>query len=96
MQFGRALQQLLWNIQAANPRYGMVYLSKINIAHGFYRIGLRPTDAIKLAVLFPTAPGKEPLIGIPLTLPMGWVESPPALCMATETVANLTNEKLEG
>ena len=38
MQFGRALQRLLGYIHRANPRYGPVYMSKIDIADGFYRL----------------------------------------------------------
>ena len=94
MQFGRALQRLLQRIADANPAFGPVYMAKIDIADGFYRIGIRPGDAAKLAVLFPTGPGEEQLIGIPLTLPMGWTESPPAFCTATETAADLANEAL--
>ena len=95
MQFGRALQRLLQRIHDSNPRYGPVYLAKIDIADGFYRVGLRPTDALKLAVLFPQREGEEPLIGVPLTLPMGWRESPPAFCTATETTADLANFALQ-
>ena len=54
----------------------------------------RPDDAIKLAVLFPTKQGEEQLVGIPLTLPMGWSESPPAFCTTTETAADLANSTL--
>ena len=96
MQFGRALQRLLQRVHDANPRYGPVHLAKIDIADGFYRIGIRGSDAMKLAVLFPTRKGEEPLIAIPLTLPMGWKESPPAFCTATETVADLANAALSG
>ena len=95
MQFGKALRRILQSIHDANPRYGPVRLAKIDIADGFYRIGLRPADALKLAVLFPTKAGEEPLVGIPLTLPMGWKESPPAFCTATETVADLANAALK-
>ena len=94
MQFGRALHRLLQKIHDANPRYGPVKLAKVDIADGFYRIGIRPLDALKLAVLFPRRKGEEPLIGIPLTLPMGWKESPPAFCTATETTADLANRAL--
>ena len=72
MQFGRALQRLLRQIHSANPHFGPVYLSKIDISDGFYRVGLCPRDAIRLGVLFPSLPGEQPLIGLPLTLPMGW------------------------
>jgi len=91
MQFGRALQRLLSKILHADPRFGPVYICKINIADGFYRIWLLPWDIPKLGVLFPTPPGTPPLIAFPLTLPMGWVESPPYFSAATETIADLAN-----
>ena len=34
------------------------------------------------------------MVDIPLTLPMGWKNSPPLFCTATETVADLSNEAL--
>ena len=68
---------------------------KIDISDGFYRLWLRPEDTIKLAVLFPSHDGKPALIGIPLTIPMGWRESPPKFCACTETVADLAYTSLE-
>jgi hypothetical protein len=91
MQFGRALHRILSAILHADPRFGKVYLSKVDIADGFYRIWLLPRDIPKLGVLFPTLPGEPALIAFPLTLPMGWVASPPYFCAATETVADLAN-----
>ena len=82
---------MLHKIHGANPRFGPMCLSKIDIFDGFHRMGLCPGDAIRLAVLFPNCPGEEPPVGIPLTLPMGWAESPPAFCAATETAADLAN-----
>ena len=32
------------------------------------------------------------LVGLHLSLPMGYINSAPYFCMATETVSNLTNE----
>ena len=40
MQFGRALQRVIARVVHADPRYGPVYLSKIDIADGFYRVWL--------------------------------------------------------
>jgi hypothetical protein len=51
IQFGRALDRLLYRIRHANPRYGPVHMNKIDISDGFYRVALcpktcyRPTDA---------------------------------------------------
>ncbi len=75
MQFGLALQRVISAIVHADPRYGPVYLSKIDIADGFYRMWLQTWDIPKLGVVLPTAPGEDTLVAFPLTLPMGWVES---------------------
>jgi len=40
MQFGRALERILYHIRHANPKYGPVYLSKVDLSDGFYRVGL--------------------------------------------------------
>jgi len=46
------------------------------------------------AVLFPSCKGEQPLIGIPLTNPMGWCKLPPNFSACTETVASLANANL--
>ena len=38
--------------------------------------------------------GRVPLIAFPLVLPMGWKNSPPIFSTATETIANLANQRL--
>ena len=38
MQFGRALHRVMKTVVNADDRYGPVYLSKIDIADGFYRV----------------------------------------------------------
>jgi hypothetical protein len=94
MQFGHALEWILYCICHADPAHGPVYVCKLDISNGFYHISLNVADAPLLAVLLPQQPSKPPLVGIPIALPMGWVESPPYLCAATETVANNANQWL--
>lgn len=96
MQFVRALQRIVQHTFRADPRHGPVYISKLDLSDGFYRLAVRPDDIPKLGVLVPsltdqTAP---PLVAFPLVLPMGWVNSPPFFCSVTETIADLTNTKL--
>lgn len=91
MQFGRCLQRVLPRVVHADPAYGPVYLSKINIADGFYRVWLQLANILKLGVIFPTSRGLPPLLAFPLTLPMGWMESPPYFTVLTETACNLAN-----
>jgi hypothetical protein len=91
MQFGRALWRILQQVSDADPRLGPVHLSKIDIADGFYRIWIKVEYVPKLGVLLPPRDREEPLIGFPLVLPMGWIQSPPLFTAATETVAGLAN-----
>jgi hypothetical protein len=95
MQFGQALWRILNAIAKANPDLGPVYLSKVDIVDGFYRIWVRSADVAKLGVLLPTRPGEEPLIGFLLALPMGWSQSPTIFTSATETIADLANQDVK-
>jgi hypothetical protein len=95
MKFGWSLLRILQKIARSDPRLGPVYLSKIDFYDGFYRIAIQSEDVPELAVMFPTAPGEEQLIGLPLVLPMEWKQSPPLFMAATETVADLDNNKLQ-
>ena len=94
MQFGRALQRVMSSIVLSDPRYDAVYLSKIDIANGVYRVWLQTWDTSKLGMVLPTAPGEEPLEAFPLALPMGRVESPPYFTAITETARDLANSNL--
>lgn len=93
MQFGKTLQRVLTKVVHADPYYGPVSLGKIDIADGFYRIGIQSRDIPKLGVILPSD-GHEPLVAFPLALPMGWVESPPYFTSVTETACDLLNAAL--
>ena len=95
MQFGHALDRILREILLANPSHGPVHQLKVDLSDGFYRGNLAPSDCPKLGVAFPRrSPNKEPMVAIPLVLPMGWCESPPAFSAITETIADVTNDRL--
>ena len=51
-------------------------------------------DIPKLGVVLPMSRGEPPVIAFPLTLPMGWVESPPYFTVLTETACDLANSAL--
>jgi hypothetical protein len=94
MQFGRSLWRILQHVKHANPYMGPVYMSKIDIADGFYRMWVRSADVPKLRVIFPSRPGNKPLVGFPLALLMGWKEAPKIFTAVTETVADLAIQQL--
>jgi hypothetical protein len=51
-------------------------------------------DVPKQGILFPTREGEEPMVGFPLVLPMGWMQSPPLFTAATETLVDLASRDL--
>jgi hypothetical protein len=50
MQFGRALDRLIHTIVFANPDHGPIYVMKVDMADGFYRVWLRIGDIPKLCL----------------------------------------------
>jgi hypothetical protein len=94
MQFGRALDWILLAILQAPVSQGPLYIIKVDLADGFYHVPLHANDAPTLGLTLPTLPGEEPLVAIPLTLPMGWTESPPWFSSMTKMVTDLANDYL--
>jgi len=91
MQFGTVLQRILQHLAYANPAYGPLQLAKLDLADGYYRVPLNSNAALELAVALLPDAGSGPLLGIPLSLPMGWYQSPPYFCSFTGTCADLAN-----
>ena len=75
-------------------RHRPIYMMKVDIGDGFYRVGMAPEDVPSLGLCLPPGPGGKTLVAFPLVLPMGWVESPPHFFAVTETVADLANTAL--
>jgi hypothetical protein len=94
MQFSRGDEHFLRKIVHADPRFGPVKTLKVDMSDGFYRVGVRIRDIPKFGIAFPLLDEEEPLIAIPLCLPMGWAKSPPYFCPTTKTVADITNERI--
>jgi hypothetical protein len=66
-------------------------MAKVDLSDGYYRIPLSANAALKLVVVLPRDGISEPLIGLPLSLPMGCRDSPPYFCAFTKTCADLAN-----
>jgi len=96
MQIGHTLQRILQGLVYANTVFGPPHLSKFDLAEGYYRVHLSPEASLELGVVLPSVKGgsAECLVGIPLSLPMGWALSPPYFCAFTETAADLANQSI--
>ena len=93
MQFGHTLERFLRELLLADPAQGPIFMMKLDISDGFYRIAVAPDDIPKLGVVFPSDDGQA-LVALPLVLPMGWCNSPPAFSAATETAADIANDAI--
>jgi len=89
MQFGGALDRILFRVWTADPSHGPVYMFKLDLSDGFYRVPLSSAAIPALGVLLP---GPDNLVAFPLVLPMGWSESPPFFCALTETIVDIANQ----
>ena len=94
MQFGRAFERLLQRMHRADICQGPVYISKADIADAFMRIWLQLHSIPIMGALLPALEGEEPMVGFPMILPMGWIDSPQFLCSVTESIADLATSKL--
>ena len=54
---------------------------------------LEPQACQSLAILPPLYEDEEPLVAIPMSTTMGWVQSPATFCTMSETVCDLTNAR---
>jgi hypothetical protein len=98
MQFGRALEWLLFRIRhAKNPCYGPIYINKIDISDGFYRVDLAAACLCpKISgCCSPDASWRADAPSSPSFSPHGVDRiPPPAFCAITEMVADIANSWL--
>ena len=81
MQFGYALlDRFLQELLLSDPKQGPRHMLKLDISDGFYQVNLAPGDIPKLGVIFPSRPGSDPQVALPLVLPMGWKNPPFQRC----------------
>jgi len=83
MQIGNTLQRILQRLAYSDPSFGPPRMLKLDLANGYYGVHLSPEATLELAVVLPGPTAGTRLIGIPLSLPMGWALSPPYFCAFT-------------
>ena len=72
MKYGQALEHLIRETIIADLALGPVRVFKEGVSDSLYHVGLRPTDATKMGLVFPLLGYNKELVAIPITLPMGW------------------------
>ena len=94
IQYGQALERLIWEVLIADPELRPMHILKLDISDGFYSIFLLPIDDPNLGLVFTSKGEDTEILVLPLTLPMWWKNLPPTFCISTDTVADLANAAL--
>ena len=85
----RTIHTMATNYDPSNP----FFFSKLDIKDGYWRMLVSEEDAWNFCYVLPPESKESPLgkyqIVIPASLQMGWCESPPFFCAATETACDI-------
>ena len=88
-ELGNVIPRLVWALATAR-RDVPVLFSKINLKDGYWRMCVSADDAWNFAYVLPKLDENEPtVLVVPDALQMGWSESPPFFCAATETARDV-------
>ena len=88
-QLGKVLPRIIETIANAPITGGNILFSKLDIKDGYWRMMVRRGQHLNFAYVLPSAPGTPTQLVIPSALQMGWCESPPFFCAATETARDV-------
>jgi hypothetical protein len=83
-QIGEALSRII-HVFAEADKNAKNFMEKWDIKDEFWRIDCAEGEEWNFAYVLPQADGKPTKLVVPTLLQMGWVESPPYFCAATET-----------
>ncbi len=83
-QLGHALSRIIHAFANAKE-HAKIFMEKWDIEDGFWRMDCKAGEEFNFAYDLPQAAGKLIVLVVPTLLQMGWVESPPYFCAATET-----------
>jgi hypothetical protein len=83
-QIGEALSRIIHAFAEADKN-AKIFMAKWDIKDGFWHMDCVEGEEWNFAYVLPQADGKPKKLVVPTLLQMGWVESPPYFCAATET-----------
>jgi hypothetical protein len=69
-----------------------IFMAKWDIKDGFWRMDCREGEEWNFSYVLPQPEGEPVMLVVPTSLQMGWVESPPYFCAASETARDIATE----
>ena len=87
-QLGHALSRIIHAFAEAEED-DKIFMAKWDIKDGFWRMDCAEGKEYNFVYVLPQEDGKPVTLVVPTSLQMGWVESPPYFCAATETARDI-------
>ncbi len=95
-ELGSALQRILCHLAACQTKNRPVLFAKLDIKDGFWRMVVSDEKAWNFCYIIPPLTPDVPIdetdIVVPNSLQMGWCESPPFFCAASETARDIISD----
>ena len=96
MRFGGTLRHIIRTVLLAEPRIGLVYPGKVDLANAYMRIWVRLEDTPSVGFLIlRKIPTDKQLVGFHLSLTMGYVGIAPFFCLLTETITDMASAAMD-
>ena len=93
-QIGHSLQRIIHAFAAADED-AKIFMAKWDIKDGFWRLDCEQGEEWNFAYVLPPREGTPTQLVIPTSLQMGWIESPPYFCTASETARDVAEQYLQ-
>jgi len=93
-QLGQSLDRIIHAMAQADED-DKVFMAKWDIKDGFWRLDCQDGEEWNFAYVLPQEDGKPVKLVVPTSLQMGWIESPPYFCAASETGRDVAQQYAE-
>ena len=93
-QLGHSLKRIIHAFAEAEVD-AVILMAKWDIQDGFWRLNCRTGEEWNFSYVLPQPEGEPTRLVVPTSLQMGWVESPPYFCAASETARDVAVEYIE-
>ena len=93
-QLGYSLQRIIHAFAQAHPDE-KIFMAKWDIKDGFWRLDCEEGEEWNFAYVLPQEEGMPAKLVVPTSLQMGWIESPPYFCAASETGRDVAADYVE-
>ncbi len=93
-QIGHSLSRVIHAFATSSPEE-KVLMAKWDVKDGFWRLDCAEGEEWNFAYVLPQHEGPSTTLVVPNSLQMGWIESPPYFCAASETARDVAVDYIE-